>query len=89
MVVLKTRCGSVTMEMVIICVLIAAACLLAIIAFGRTIRRNADVMDKGLTGRGNRAGEVQSCPNEGYRKMADEDIKEAVKFAGEFSDTKE
>ena len=89
MMAMKARRGAVTMEMAIICVLVAAACVIAVIAFSRTIRRNADVMDKGLTGRGNRAGEVQSCPNEGYRKMADEDIKEAVKFAGEFSDTKE
>ena len=86
MMAMKARRGAVTMEMAIICVLVAAACVIAVIAFSRTIRRNADVMDKGLTGRGNRAGEVQGGE---YRKMAEDDMKEAVKFTGEFSDTKE
>ena len=73
------------MEMVVISVLIAAACVIAVVVFGRTIVRNADLMDKGVSGRGNRAGEA----SEQYRKDAADDIKEAVKFAGEFSDTKE
>ena len=48
------------MEMVIICVLIAAACVIAVVVFGRTVVRNTDLMDKGLVGRGNRAGEANS-----------------------------
>lgn len=85
MLAMKSRHGSVMMEMVVICVLIAAACVIAMIVFGRAIVRNTDLMDKGVVGRGNRAGEV----SEQYRKDAADDIKEAVKFNGEFSDTKE
>ena len=73
------------MEMVIICVLIAAACVIAVVVFGRTVVRNTDLMDKGLVGRGNRAGEA----SEQYGKDVADDMKEAVKFTGEFSDTKE
>ena len=81
--------GSALMEVVIVCVLVAAACLIGVIAFGRAIFRSTDVMDKGLTGQGNLAGTALSCPAEGYRKQAEDDISESKKFAGEFSDTKQ
>lgn len=85
----RFRRGAVMMETVIVCVLIAAACMVAVVVFGRAIFRNTDVMNKGVTGRGEAAATALSCPQEGYRKQAEDDIKEAVKFAGEFSDTKE
>ena len=81
--------GAVTMEMVIICVLIAAACLVGVIVIGRAIFRNTDLMDKAVTGQGERAANAISCPNEGYRRQAEDDIKEAEKFPREFSDTKQ
>lgn len=85
----RFRRGAVMMETVIVCVLIAAACMVAVVVFGRAIFRNTDVMNKGVTGRGDAAATALSCPKEGYRKQAEDNIKEAVKFAGEFSDTKE
>lgn len=78
--------GAATMEMVVICVLIAAACLVGVIVFGRAIFRNTDVMNKGVSGQGEQAGKAMSCPKEGYRKQAEDDIKEAVKYNKEFSD---
>lgn len=78
--------GAASMEMVIICVLIAVACLLGVIVFGRALMRNTGVMGEGLSGQGERAGKALSCPNEGYRKQHEDDIKEAVKYQKEFSD---
>ena len=80
--------GAVSMEMVVICVLIAAACLVGVVVFGRALFRNTDVMDKGVTGQGSRAATALSCSDEGYRKQASDDIKEAVNYNKEFSDAK-
>ena len=70
------------MEYVIVAVLIAAACLVGVIVFGRGIVRNADIATKAASGRGVRAGEAAEI----YRDDTDADIKEAEKFPREFSD---
>lgn len=78
----RGRMGAATMEYVIIAILIAAACLVGVIVFNRAIIRNGDVANKALVGRGTRAGEAADV----YRKDTEEDLKEAAKFPGEFSD---
>ena len=85
----KRKRGAASMEMVIVCVLIATVCLVAVAVLGRAIFRNTDVMNKGVTGQGNRAATAVSCPKEGYRKQAEDDIKESDKFVREFSDIKQ
>ena len=78
----RRRRGAVLMEYVIVAVLIAVACLVGIIVFGRGIIRNTDIATKAASGRGVRAGEAAEV----YRQDTDEDIKEAEKFLKEFSD---
>lgn len=78
----KRRRGAVLMEYVIVAVLIAVACLVGIVVFGRGIVRNTDIATKAAAGRGVRAGEAAEI----YRVDADADIKEAEKFPKEFSD---
>ena len=78
----KMRRGAVLMEYVIVAVLIAVACLVGIIVFGRGIIRNTDIATKAAAGRGVRAGEAAEV----YRQDTDEDIKEAEKLLKEFSD---
>lgn len=80
--------GAVTMEMVIICVLIAAACLVGVIAVGRAMFRDTDVMNKAVRGEGGPAANAISCPKEGYRVQAEDDIKEADKFSKDISGLK-
>ena len=79
---LRGRRGAALMEYVVVVVLIAAACLVGIIVFGRGIVRNADIATKAASGRGGRAGEAAEV----YRADAEADIKEAEKFPREFSD---
>jgi len=76
------RRGATLMEYVIVAVLVAAACLVGVIVFGRGIVRNADLMNKAAVGRGQRAGEAAEI----YRGDTESDVKEAEKFANEFSD---
>ena len=83
------RRGAVSMEFVVVCVLIAAACMIGIAVMGRAIFRSTDLMSKGASGQGELAATAVSCPEEGYRYQAEDDIKESKKFAGEFSDTKQ
>ena len=78
----RGRHGAALMEYVIVAVLIAAACLVGVIVFGRGIVRNTDIATKAAAGRGVRAGEAAEI----YRADADADRKEAEKFPKEFSD---
>ena len=75
----RSRRGAALMEYVIVALLIAAACLVGVIVFGRGIVR---IATKTAAGRGVRAGEAAEI----YRADADADIKEAEKFPKEFSD---
>lgn len=76
------RRGAALMEYVIVAVLIAVACLVGVVVFGRGVVRNADIATKAAAGRGVRAGEAAEI----YRADAEADIKEAEKFPREFSD---
>ena len=78
----KMRRGAALMEYVIVALLIAAACLVGVVVFGRGIIRNADIATKGAAGRGLRAGEAAEI----YSTDAEADLKEAEKFPKEFSD---
>lgn len=77
--------GTITMEMVVICVLIAVACLVGVFAFGRALLRETHVMGEGISGQGVRAGKAISSPG-GYRDQLEDDMKDAGKFHKEFSD---
>ena len=78
----RGRRGAALMEYVIVALLIAAACLVGAIVFGRGIVRNTDIATKAAAGRGVRAGEAAEI----YQADAAADIKEAEKFPKEFSD---
>lgn len=82
------QCGVTTMEMVIICVLVSAVALVAIIALGRAIFRDTDVMGKAVMGDTGRATRAVSCPNQGYKVQAADDIDQAQKFAEEMAKVK-
>ena len=73
------------METVVIAVLIATACVIAAAVFGRTYIRSLDVAEKGLNGRGVRAGEAAEI----YKADAQDDVCEARKFPSELSDAGE
>ncbi|MBO7482300.1 MAG: hypothetical protein J6U17_00240 [Kiritimatiellae bacterium] len=79
------RRGAVMMEYVVLAVLIAAACVIAVIVFGRGVVRNTDLMNKAAAGRGSRASEAAEI----YQGDVEEDVKEAQKFTSQFSDTRE
>lgn len=81
----RMRRGAVMMEYVVVAVLVAAACVVAVVVFGRGIVRNTDLMSKAAAGRGVRAGEAAAV----YQADAEADVKEAQKFANQFSDVKE
>ena len=78
----KMRRGAALMEYVIVAVLIAVACLVGVIVFGRGIIRNTDIMGKAASGKGARAGEASEI----YRADTEADLKEAEKFPNAFSD---
>ena len=80
----RGRRGAVMMEYVVLAVLIAAACVVAVVVFGRGIVRNTDIMNKATVGRGSRAGEAAEI----YQQDVADDVKEAKKFANTFSDAK-
>ena len=79
---LRGRRGATLMEYVVVAVLIAAACLVGVVVFGRGVIRNSDIATKAASGRGGRAGEAAEI----YRADAEADIKQAEKFPHEFSD---
>lgn len=78
----KMRRAATLIEYVVVAVLVAAACLVGVVVFGRGIVRNADIATKTASGRGVRAGEAAEI----YRADTEADIKEAEKFPREFSD---
>ena len=78
----KMRRGATMMEYVILAVLIAAACVMAIVVFNRGIMRNTDLMNKAAAGRGSRAGEAAKI----YQADTEADVQESSKFPNQFSD---
>ncbi len=78
----RMRRGAAMMEYVILAVLIAAACVIAVVVFNRGIMRNTDLMNKAAAGRGSRAGEAAVI----YQADTEADVKESAKFPNKFSD---
>ena len=77
--------GAVMMEYVILAVLIAAAAVVAIAYFGRTVTSEANTATVAMTGQGNQAKDMQDK----NKKLAKTGAAEAAKVADEFSDAKE
>ena len=77
--------GAVMMEYVILAVLIAAACVVAIAYFGRTVTNEAGIATTAMTGQGNVAATDQGTA----QGQADKYGKDAIKVNKQFSDAKE
>ena len=77
--------GAVMMEYVIVAVLVAAAAVLAIAYFGRTVTSEANVASIAMTGKGHEAQEKQ----DETRTMVQKGTKEAAENADKFSDAKD
>ena len=77
--------GAVMMEYVILAVLIAAAAVVAIAYFGKTVTSEANVASSAMTGKGNKASDMQ-------KEIQDKQSTyqaEAVETNKKFSDAKE
>jgi len=81
-----TRCrkGLALMEMTVLCVMIAAAVVIAVIVFGQTIWRGLDVMKGATAGYGCESGDAAKE----YAEQAASDAAKADKFPEEFSDVR-
>lgn len=77
--------GAVMMEYVILAVLIAAAAVVAIAYFGKTVTSEANVASSAMTGKGNKASEMQQQIQEKQSTYQ----QEAVDTNKKFSDAKE
>ena len=77
--------GAVMMEYVIIAVLIAAACVVAIAYFGRTVTTEANVATIAMTGKGMEAQTLQTAAQAKATKMSND----AVDANKPFSDATE
>lgn len=77
--------GAVMMEYVIVAVLVAAAAVVAIAYFGKTIVGQTNVAATATTGQGNAAADVA----EEVQKVQKDYQDEAVKASKKFSDSKE
>lgn len=83
----RARCkrGATTMEYVLIALLVAVACLVAVVCVNRAFVRDADVVQLSVSGQPGVAAKAIGCPNEGYRVQVADDVKESVKFAKDIS----
>ena len=77
--------GAVMMEYVILAVLIAAAAVVAIAYFGKTVTSEANVASTAMTGKGNKAAETQQKVQDNQSTWQ----QEAVDANKKFSDAKE
>lgn len=77
--------GAVMMEYVILAVLIAAAAVVAIAYFGKTVTSEANVASSAMTGKGNKASDMQQQIQEKQSAYQSE----AVETNKKFSDAKE
>ena len=77
--------GAVMMEYVIVAVLVAAACVVAIAYFGKTVTSEANVASTAMTGQGNAASDQQQEIQEKQKTYQSE----AVDTNKKFSDAKE
>lgn len=74
--------GVTTMEMSILCVMIAVAVIMAVIVFGHTVWRGFDTMKGATAGYG---GESGTAAKE-YAEQSTSDAEAAAKFPENFSD---
>lgn len=81
----KCRRGAVSMEYILVGVLVAVACLVAVVCVNRALVRDTDVMQLSATGQIKSAAKAISCPQEGYRVQVADDVKESMKFAKDVS----
>jgi len=76
------RKGLALMETTVLCVLIAAAVVVAVIVFGQTVWRGMDIMKGATAGYGAESGVAAKE----YSEQASSDAEKANKFPEEFSD---
>ena len=82
--VLGEETGAVMMEYVILAVLIAAAAVVAIAYFGKTVTSEANIASTAMTGKGNAASDMQQT-SQGNQATYQQ---EAVETNKKFSDAK-
>lgn len=70
------------METTVLCVLIAAAVVVAVIVFGHTVWRGTDIMKGATAGYGLESGKAA----QEYSEQTASDAKKAEKFPKQFSD---
>ena len=85
----KCRCGAVSMEYILVGVLVAVACVVAVVCVNRALVRDTDVLQLSATGQIKSACKAISCPKEGYRVQVADDVKESMKFAKDMSNLSE
>lgn len=78
----KMKRGAVTMEMAILCIMVAAAVIIAVIVFGHAVWRGLDTAKGATAGYGGESGEAFKE----YSEQTRADAEQAEKFPGQFSD---
>ena len=78
--------GAVMMEYVIVAVLVAAAAVIAIAYFGKTVTSEANTASVAMTGEGNKASQMQEDTR---TKLVKPGTAEAKATADKFSDAKD
>lgn len=73
--------GAVMMEYVIIAVLIAAACVVAVYYFGRNVSDGIEVMGEGISGRGKEAATKQQTLQTTVGSRASDAVENQKKFS--------
>lgn len=81
----RRKRGAVQMEYVIVAVLIAAACVAAVVVFGRTMVVGFDVAGRGAVGDSKSAGDALTDDDRGYRKQLQTNMDEAKAINDKFS----
>ena len=74
--------GAVTMETVILCIMVAAAVIIAVIVFGHAVWRGLDTAKGATAGYGVESGKAA----QEYSEQTRADAEQAEKFPGQFSD---
>ena len=78
----KLKRGAVTMETAILCVMVAAAVIIAVVVFGHAVWRGLDTAKGATAGYGGESGEAFKE----YSEQTRADAEQAEKFPGQFSD---
>ena len=78
----KLKRGAVTMETAILCVMVAAAVIIAVVVFGHAVWRGLDTAKGATAGYGGESGEAFKE----YSEQTRADAEQAEKFPRQFSD---